>query len=160
MSRWNPLTPEERFWSKVRITETCWLWTAAKCQNGYGNFVVKASRPTRNIGAHRFSYSFFNGKIPEGLELDHTCKNPACVNPRHLDPVTHKENLLRGATTLPSINAKKTECYRGHPLSGLNLSTVIQRGKAVRKCRECCKIRNHKCYVNRKSKENSNSSLQ
>jgi hypothetical protein len=99
---------EDRFWSKVEKSESCWNWTGAKV-NGYG--VVK--RHTVQGQAHRFSYEMAKGPIPEGLFIDHICRNPSCVNPDHLRPVTQKQNRenlsqsgrgvsgTRGVTWLP-----------------------------------------------------------
>ena len=82
-----PESFEERFWAKVIKTETCWNWTGAKV-NGYG--VVK--RDTVQGQAHRYSYEMAKGPIPDGLFIDHICRNPSCVNPDHLRPVTQKQN--------------------------------------------------------------------
>lgn len=82
-----------RFWDKVNFTESCWLWEAATTDDGYGSFwVSKKLRP----GAHRYSYVFCVGDIPENLMLDHLCRVRNCINPDHLEPVTCKENTLRG----------------------------------------------------------------
>lgn len=91
--RWNG-TEEIRFWSKVQILENgCWLWTGAK-SDGYGSFGLEASSVT--IGAHVWAYNYCIGLVPTGLELDHLCRNRACVNPQHLEPVTHQVNIQRG----------------------------------------------------------------
>jgi hypothetical protein len=79
-----------RFWSKVDQGEDCWRWTACT-SNGYGRFSVKR----QPVLAHRFAYELLVGPIPEGLELDHLCRNRWCVNPDHLEPVTHDENVRR-----------------------------------------------------------------
>ena len=81
-------TPEERFWPKVDKTNTCWHWTAKKTRNGYGQFYLDGS----NILAHRVSYAWSVGQIPEGMEIDHICHNRACVNPDHMRLATHKQN--------------------------------------------------------------------
>jgi hypothetical protein len=83
---------EERFWAKVNKTETCWLWTGAKHEKGYGLLKV-AGQMHR---AHRFVYELLVGPIPEGLSLDHLCRVRNCVNPNHLEPVTTGENIRRG----------------------------------------------------------------
>jgi len=90
----------DRFLDHVEKTDKCWLWTGSTNGNGdYGAFGVGSERDgtARVIRAHRFSYEHFIGPIPVGLELDHTCTTPICVNPEHLEPVTHAENLRRGA---------------------------------------------------------------
>lgn len=69
----------------------CWIWTAAIQADGYAKFKVKGAM----INAHRVSYELYIGQIPEGLELDHTCRVPSCVNPKHLEPVTNAENARR-----------------------------------------------------------------
>jgi hypothetical protein len=84
-----PKTIEKRFWSKVDKTPTCWLWTAGKFTQGYGNFTVSG----KSVKAHRFAYELLRGAIPDGLDLDHKCRNRACVNPAHLRPATRKQNM-------------------------------------------------------------------
>jgi hypothetical protein len=78
-------------------------------------------------------YEALVGPIPDGLFLDHTCRNRNCVNPQHLDPVTNKENILRGEGS-PAKNARKTHCKNGHPLKGENL---VRGSKGERVCRTC-----------------------
>lgn len=94
----------------------CWLWIGPLCGAGYGRMTIGGERP----GAHRLSYELFVGPIPEGLELDHLCRTRCCVNPDHLEPVTQRENGRRGFSA-PAINARKTHCPEGHPLSGDNV---------------------------------------
>jgi len=120
---------EQRFWEKVNKTETCWLWQAVKI-NGYGQFNVKSRKRTY---AHRFSYELLKGKIPESKYLDHLCRVRNCVNPAHLEPVTHRENVLRGEGRAAK-NSKKTHCPKGHPYSGYNLCIA---NDGSRKCRIC-----------------------
>lgn len=98
--------------------------------NGYGTFAPKRFAL---LPAHRVAWELLVGPIPEDLELDHLCKNPRCVNPNHLEPVTHAENCRRG-DGFGGRNAKKTECDAGHPLSGPNLY-VDPKGR--RQCRAC-----------------------
>lgn len=118
----------ERFWSKVEKTESCWIWTGSK-PNGYGQFYLEG----KNRPAHRVSYELLRGAIPNGLVLDHLCQTPACVNPDHLEPVTHQENIRRGPRERYGANRYKTHCSRGHLLSGDN---VLLQGSR-RRCREC-----------------------
>lgn len=99
----------ERFWPKVHKTETCWNWIACIGGAGYGQFYSGE----RLVGAHRWSYEHFVGPIPFGLTIDHLCRNRPCVNPQHLEPVTKRENNLRGVGS-PAKNAAKIHCKRGH----------------------------------------------
>lgn len=103
-------TVVDRFWTRVAKQESgCWLWTGGKARGGYGKF-----RFANRTGlAHRFSYEQFIGPIPSGMQLDHLCRNRACCNPTHLEPVTGRENLLRG-DTFQARNAAKTRCPAGH----------------------------------------------
>lgn len=89
-------TAAERFWAKVQQADPfeCWLWTGAKDRGGYGKF-SRAGRGVSAAMAHRWSYEHLIGEIPAGLQLDHLCRTPACVNPWHLEPVTREENLAR-----------------------------------------------------------------
>ena len=80
-----------RFMVKVKKTDTCWIWRAAKTKEGYGLFSIRYKMRV----AHRVSYIHFKGKIPVGLQMDHLCRNTSCVNPEHLEPVTAKENKRR-----------------------------------------------------------------
>lgn len=130
---WAPPTPEARFWEKVRALpvadpNACWLWTASRYLGGYGQLWVDG----RLVPAHRFAYELLTGPIPEGLQLDHLCRVPACVNPDHLEPVTQRENILRGEA--PSAkHAIKTHCPHGHPFSPEN-TYVRPSGRACRAC--------------------------
>jgi hypothetical protein len=84
---------EQRFWGHVHKTDLCWIWTAHRNPLGYGQFRPKGKQTVR---AHRFAYELLLGPIPEGMTLDHLCRNTRCVNPDHLEPVTAIENYRRG----------------------------------------------------------------
>ena len=122
-------TPQERFWTKVRKTQSCWLWTASLDRKGYARFYVDGN----DVPVHRFAYELKNGPIPNGLELDHLCRVHNCVNPDHLEAVTHQVNVLRGET-LNAENAKKTHCSRGHPYDMFNTYPLPNGGRDCRKC--------------------------
>lgn len=119
----------QRFWDKVEKTESCWNWTAYKDRDGYGHF--KTDKISHY--AHRFSYELFKNKIPQDKELDHLCRNRKCVNPNHLEVVTHKENMLRGES-IQTKNAQKTHCVNGHEFNEEN--TYVWKNNN-RRCRVC-----------------------
>ena len=115
---------QRRFLDKIAVGDDCWEWTGAR-SGGYGRF----SFGGRIAYAHRIAYEIWVGPIPEGLQIDHLCRNRACVRPDHLEPVTHKENILRGVG-LTAKHAVKTHCPHGHLYDGRD-----NRGKRI--CRRC-----------------------
>jgi len=92
---------EERFFSRVRASHPmgCWTWTGATNERGYGRFGFGPRGSITHVSAHRWVYEFMIAPIPEGLEIDHLCRNPSCVNPYHLEPVPAQENLRRRELT-------------------------------------------------------------
>lgn len=120
--------PADRFWEKVQKTDGCWEWLAGTTRHGYGVF-HPGGNVHRNIPAHRFSYELHRGAIPEGLHIDHLCRNRRCVRPDHLEVVTVRENVLRGVGR-SAQNARKTTCAQGHPFTG-------HRTRGERFCRQC-----------------------
>lgn len=102
-------TLQERFWPKVDKSGECWNWTGVLGGGGYG-YISVGGRTGRDLRAHRVSYEWAHGPIPDGLEIDHLCQNKRCVNPDHLEAVTKSENQLRW-------REGRATCNHGHPLS-------------------------------------------
>lgn len=141
----------ERFWSKVEKKEfgyktECWIWTAYKNACGYGWFRGQESKKEWGYTgrlAHRWAYEHFIGKIQEGFELDHICRNRSCVNPEHLQQVTHKENMSNAV----EYKVRKDYCKKGHLLSPDNLYICYKKNGQIRRiCRICKKISERKTY--------------
>lgn len=118
----------ERFWSHVdrRGPDECWVWTGGNNGRGYGKFDGQY--------AHRIAYEDLADLIPDGTELDHLCRVHACVNPAHLEPVSHRTNTLRG-DTIPARRVAQTHCVNGHEFTAA--TTYIVRD-GTRQCRPCC----------------------
>lgn len=121
---------ERRFWEKVapEPNSGCWLWLGGLNDSGYGRMTIGRNK---NFRAHRWAYLFYVGSIPPGLELDHKCRVRSCVNPAHLEPVTHLINSRRGQGG--KYQTLRTHCPHGHPYDSQN--TKIIDGK--RKCLIC-----------------------
>ncbi len=112
----------------------CWVWTGKIAKNGYGCVTFDY----KSMGAHKFFYEQTKGAVPKGLHLDHLCRNKACVNPDHLEPVTCRTNTVERGRGPSAINARKVVCLRGHPLSGDN---VYLTKKGQRYCKTCSRAR-------------------
>lgn len=125
----------------VALAGECWLWTAASSR-GYGYLSFGGQR----WRAHRFAYEHLVGPVPDGLVLDHLCRNTLCLNPAHLEPVTQRENLRRGESPV-GINAQRTHCSQGHEFTPEN---IMQHGGDGRRCRECARTRT-RAWKRRKS---------
>ena len=127
-----PRPVAERLWGKVEKTETCWLWHGAKNRSGYGRIQIAVGVTQF---AHRVAYGLVVGPIPEGMTLDHLCRVPACVRPSHLEPVTARENVLRGRTIV-AANITKTHCVNGHEYTPENTYRFGPE-RRYRACVEC-----------------------
>lgn len=140
-------TLAERLWAKVDKNGPvpdyaphlgpCWLWTAKLDRHGYG--WIRVSTTAGNAPAHRMAYELATGeRVDPALDMDHLCRNHTCVNPSHLEPVTHRENMLRG-NTVGALNVVKTHCPLGHPYDEAN--TRWKHNHTKRDCKTCDRIR-------------------
>ena len=130
------LTTEERFWAKCDKNgppwngTPCWVWTGYLTKRGYGHF----RNGLAMLGAHRWAYEAIKGTIPTGFELDHLCRVPACVNPEHLEAVSHRVNILRG-NSFAAREAQRPRCNKGHPFDLFNTRFLSRGGRECRACR-------------------------
>lgn len=123
-----PTAIPPRFWALVNQTDTCWSWTGNTSTDGYGRFF--GHRIFGTTLPHRISWMDTHGPIPSGLELDHLCQNRVCVNPDHLELVTHQENIRRAW-------ARRTECRNGH-----DIALQVSDYRGGQRCLVCRRIAN------------------
>lgn len=124
-----PVALPSRISKRIEHHNGCWIWTGAK-RNGYSMIRWKRDGEHIVIGGHRLLYELHVGPIPEGHEVDHTCRNKACINPAHLEAVTVQENVRRAR----SHNRSRSHCENGHEMTPEN--TVIRR-RGWKRCRQC-----------------------
>lgn len=129
----------DRFWAKVIKTPTCWIWSKTQNGAGYGQFTLAG----KNLMAHRLAYMLCRGDIPSGLELDHLCRNRACVNPWHLEAVTHRVNMQRA-----QMHVRRERCLNGHLFTA---ATVMYERSGARRCKICKNAKARARYAAKKA---------
>lgn len=143
------LTEHVRFWSKVDkngplaspLLGHCWIWLGGQTMKGYGVFKARLNGKFKTVQAHRYALILSNIEMPVGTELDHLCRKRPCVNPLHVESVTHRVNIMRGIGKAAHY-AVASECIYGHAFDKKN-TIVTKTGK--RRCRTC-KNRAHREY--------------
>lgn len=144
-------TLEDQLYNCIRRIDPitgCWEGShriSAACGASVGYSTVK--HQGKNCYAHKLMWELHNGPVKKGFELDHLCRNPCCCNPAHLEPVTHKENIMRAPKSPSAINHNKEKCKNGHPFNDEN--TVVSGLKRVQRV---CKICRDAYAQNKKAK--------
>lgn len=130
----------DSFWSKVKKTKTCWLWTSYVGKNGYGSY----GKNNRSITPHRFVFTLIGKEIPKGMCVDHKCRVRHCVRPSHLRIVTRAVNCMENSISPVALNKKKTKCKNGHKFTTKNTYIKINnKTKNIgRLCRKCTLTKN------------------
>lgn len=149
MPKVNIKTSKLRFWAKVnkhgpyskKCRSRCWQWVAGVNGKGYAYFYYNGMTQQ----AYRVVYEWEVGSIPKSKEIDHLCRNPLCVNPRHLEAVTRRINQIRGMG-FPGINHRKTHCPKGHKYSRKNTMLRWFGNRRTRTCRECGRLKRRENY--------------
>ena len=149
------MSDDLRFFRKVRITPTCWEWTAGKIANGGYGQIYFGGRPHV---AHRVALKIFGIPLPDGMLVDHICRNRSCVNPRHLRVVTPRQNTMENSDGIAAKNGAKTHCKHGHPFNEENTAwhkvpcKTKSHSHIRRVCMECDRIRCRRKYNSRTNK--------
>lgn len=140
------ITAKDRFWRHIAFEPNsgCWLWIGLRQSQGYGMLATEERGPDGGFihrYAHRLSYGWFVGPIPESLSLDHLCRTRSCVNPKHLEPVTLAVNMQRGEAP-SAILWRANQCRRGHDLNNQESVWLRPVGSRVKRvCKICQWIR-------------------
>lgn len=142
------MTDIDRFWRHVKIdpASKCWNWTASVNFDGYPQSIVgsRTDNTRRTVRLSRFFYEYYKKKIAKGMEIDHLCRNRRCVNPDHLEAVTHQENVNRADKSLMGLhNKNKTHCRNGHAYDDDNTYYTKQGHRQCRICKAAA-VRKHK----------------
>jgi hypothetical protein len=143
------LKQENRFWAHVAVPDQpscCWDWEGRHGAEGYGRFRIWHNGVHGVFAAHRIIYTLLVGDIPDGLTIDHLCRNVGCVNPDHMEVVSVAVNNAR-SYNVPANNKRKTHCKHGHPLAGSNL--YVHPVTGYRNCRTCLRA-DYAAYRSRK----------
>ena len=125
-------------WPHETLSQPCWTWTGSMSSDGYGRYHWRDEQL-----AHRVAYRAWVGPIPPGMTLDHLCRNRACVNPAHLEPVSLRENIMRGSGVCAQ-HARQTHCKRGHEFTSEN---TYRYPDGRRGCRACMRANRRRRYV-------------
>lgn len=132
-------SPQSKLEFKSCYTGDCIVWTGASNRLGYGSLYIGK----KHYMAHRLAYELRHGSIPDGHQIDHLCRNPSCINPSHLEAVTHKVNVNRGISRAVTVkrHSLRTHCKRGHEFTEDNTYIYVLNGRKCRSCKACWKAR-------------------
>lgn len=148
---------QDRLAKSFEVKENgCWEWTTGKFNTGYGKLSLWGrTKRGGQFMVHRIMYELIFGAIGKDRQIDHLCRERACVNPQHMEVVTKDENNIRGNSP-SAIHARKTHCPQGHPYSGNNLQIENKpNGKTMRRCRTCRNKQQRDKYLRMKARKNN-----
>lgn len=149
----------DRFLEKVvPTTSGCWMWAGGSIK-GYGELGGRNPEGRHTmLYAHRFAYEYFIGPIPRGLHLDHLCRTPLCVNPTHLEPVTRRENTMRGDAPTVVLH-RLGVCRRGHRMTLENRYRLPGKPEGTGECRTCRHDRDRRHNAARRQQQKEKESV-